>query len=501
MSFPFGDKITIGETLPPPSDYREGAWFFEQATASYYWHNGTEWILAGGDPTVSNYDTYDDLRASSTPTSPIILVGGRAAAGDGGQGFFIRDPANRADNDGTVLVDADGHSWQRVFTGDVLAVWFFGSGTTVNRTQFMNLYDVVRTYHNTTTIDWYGVTLQDGSSSTLIFDFGYSHTVKNATVVVTSGRLEFNAGAPDTPGETVQVEWDGCTFTGQVRFTTSDNAASSYTHDSLFVDANIQIYGDAVVADSVAINTRFQVIDNGVLRNSVVRGYRVSPVHLFSGDAFVFGNQFYNIEPVHGATATVQGAARVINNTFWTHIPSGVANGGVNIDSTDGAIVANNRVYLYRFTYPYPMSLNNPRKATVVGNAVESHTGGGQDSTQWSFFSDADNVIVTGNSFITRGGSGNYGVRIRGGGKANTLAANNMFMNYGSHGGNGVERRDGTGNLKFVGNVFYNWGYAIRKIGTGAINGVFEGNSNAFSNCGAINDADYVNSSVDTVWS
>lgn len=500
MSYAFGDKLGIGQ-LPPPHLYGAGHLWFNEADIKFYYHTGIDWEILGVDPTVSNFDVYDDLRNAHTPGSPIILVGGRSAAGDGGQGFFIRDPSNRADNDGTILVDADGQSWQRVFTGDVLAVWFFGNGATINRSQFMGLYDTVYNDHGLYTVDWVSVILQDSASTNVTLSFDRTHIIKNLTVQFNPGALTFSADAPATAGEHVQVEFVGCTFGGQVHFTTTSGAASNYVHDSVFNHCVVWIEGDAVVADSIGINTRFNTYDNAVLRNSVARTYQGATVHQFRGNSFVFGNQFYNIEPTWGATAEISDATRVVNNTFWTHVPSGVANGGVNIGSVDGAIVANNRVYLRRFTYPYPMSINNPHKVTVFGNYVESHTDGGQDSTQWRFSVDADSVLVSGNAFVVRGGSGNYGVRIRGGAKANAIAANNMFMNFGSHGGNGIERRDGTGNLKFVANTFYNWGYAIRKIGTDAINGVFEGNSNAFSNCGPINDPDYTNTTADTVWS
>ena len=490
-----------GDTLPDPAPYEEGDLFVDYVQGLLYIRNGGVWVLVGTDPTVSNFDTYNDLRAAHTPDSPIILVGGRSDAGDGGQGFFIRDPANRADNDGTILVDADGQSWQRVFTGDVLAVWFFGNGATINRSQFMALYDTVYNDHGLYTVDWVSVTLQDNSPTNVTLSFDRTHIVKNLTVQFNPGALTFSADAPATAGEHVQVEFVGCTFGGQVHFTTTSGAASNYVHDSVFDHCNVWVEGDAVVADSVGVNARFNTYDNAVLRNSVNRTYQGGTVHTFRGNSFVFGNMFYNIEPTYGATAEISEAARVVNNTFWTHIPSGVANGGVNIGGADGAIVANNRIYLRRFTYPYPMSLSGPHKVTVFGNYVESHTDGGQDSTQWTFNVDADSVLISGNAFVVRGGSGNYGVRIRGGHKANAIAANNMFMNFGSHGGNGIERRDNTGNLKFVGNVFYNWGYAIRKIGSGTTNGVFEGNSNAFSNCGAINDPDYTNTTADTVWS
>lgn len=498
MSYAFGDKLGVGQ-LPPPQLYGPGHLWFNDADLRYYYHTGVDWEILGVDPTVSNFDTYDDLRNATTPGSPIILVGGRSAAGDGGQGFFIKDPSGRADNDGTILVDADGQSWQRVFTGDVMGVWFFGNDATVSRQQVYDLYDRVYTDHGITSIDWTTITLDFTAPNTVGFDMDRDHVFKHLTVNVNSGALEFRANAPAS-GDSTNVEFVNCILKGHVNFTTTDSAGSMYVHDSIGVNARIFTYGDSVFADSVLFNSTVRTYANSVFRNNVVRNTGITSSHQFNGSSFIFGNQFYLYLPPYGSAADVHDATRVVNNTFYTYIDGQAASGTVNIAQTDGAVFANNRVYLRRHTYPYVFSLSSPHKATIVGNYFESHTAGGQDATQWTFSADADVVVITGNAFTVRGGSGNYGVRIRGGAKANAVVANNAFMNFGSHGGNGIERRNGTGNLKFIGNVFYNWGYAIRKIGSDTINGVFEGNSNAFSSCGPINDPDYTNTTADTVW-
>lgn len=499
MSYAFGDKIGIGQ-LPSPAMYGRGHLWYNDADMKFYYHDGTTWQILGVDPTVSNFDTYDDLRNANTPGSPIILVGGRNSAGDGGQGFFIKDPANRADNDGTILVDADGQSWQRVFTGDVMGVWFFGENATVTRQQVIDLYDTVYTDHGIASIDWITITLSFAAPNTVNLNMDRDHIFKHLTVNVTSGALQFSANAPSS-GNTVNAEFVDCNFTGQVNFTSTDSRASMYVHDSLFYGARLRLYGDAVVADSVLFNSGLWTYDNSVFRNNVARNTGITASSQIHDNSFVFGNQFYTYLPPYGSAADVHDAARVVNNTFYTYIDGQNASGTVTLVGADGAVFANNRVYLRRHTYPYVFSLNSPYKAVIVGNYFESHTAGGQDATQWTYGVDADSVVISGNAFVVRGAHGNYGVRIRGGHKANTLVANNMFMNFGSVGGQGVERRDGTGNLKFVGNVFYNWSYAIRRIGGAAINGVFEGNSNAFSHCGAINDPDYTNTTADTVWS
>ena len=506
MNIHLTEKVHVGETLPPNTDGHAGEFFFETSSGVYYYHNGVEWLVVGGDPTVSNFDTYDDLRASSTPGSPIVLVGGRSTVGDGGQGFFVRDPVNRPDNDGTVLVDADGQSWQRIFTGDVLAVWFFGNGASISLSDFDHLYGVVRTYHGTDTIDWIGVELNIPSSATQTMVGRW--IIKRLTVRIAYGvSAEFYSQHDIEP---TYVEFDTCQFYGEsaasgaFRFRTDEDTAL-VIHDSLFDTINgVFLHGKTVVADSYGRFVGFRTYDNSVLRNNVVQNIGGGSVHLLRGNSFVFGNVFF----AHNSPSTVNiaEAARVVNNSIISVIESGLPySGSTHIASgVDGAIFANNYVYLRRHTYPYSFSMNSPRKVLVFGNYIESHTLGGQDSTQWTFTTDGHAVVIANNVWAVRGGSGNYGVRIRGtnGVKANAIVANNMFMNFGSRAGQGVERRNGIGNMKFIGNVFYNWHYGMRKLGSVTTFGSVEGNSNAFSNVvTAINDPDYVNSTSDITWS
>ncbi len=68
--------------------------------------------------------TYAQLRAY-TGDATRIQIGGRANYFDGGDGIAVRT-GSRADNGGTVWVDALGRSWERQFTGPVRAVWFEG---------------------------------------------------------------------------------------------------------------------------------------------------------------------------------------------------------------------------------------------------------------------------------------------------------------------------------------------------------------------------------------
>lgn len=72
------------------------------------------------------WGTYADLRAY-TGTAEHLVLSGRSMSGDGGAGSFVRK-GNAADNDGTVIVDALGRSWEREFVGPVNAKWFGAVG-------------------------------------------------------------------------------------------------------------------------------------------------------------------------------------------------------------------------------------------------------------------------------------------------------------------------------------------------------------------------------------
>jgi hypothetical protein len=75
---------------------------------------------------VGTQDTYADVRAltASYPFETII-VGGASVVGVGGGPFYL-DPADvvSADNGGTILVDAGGRRWKRIYSGAVQAGWF-----------------------------------------------------------------------------------------------------------------------------------------------------------------------------------------------------------------------------------------------------------------------------------------------------------------------------------------------------------------------------------------
>lgn len=76
---------------------------------------------------------YSDIRSYSGSGNKIQCYG-RSAVRDGGDGVFVRDDADTttADNGGTVLVDAAGRRWKRVFSGEVLLLWFCERGDGVS---------------------------------------------------------------------------------------------------------------------------------------------------------------------------------------------------------------------------------------------------------------------------------------------------------------------------------------------------------------------------------
>ncbi len=86
-----------------------------------------------GAELVSSYAAIRALTASTTSTT-LAFTTGRLSMGDGGMGWFRADPSDTtsADNDGTILVAADGMRWKRLYDGEVNAAWFgaVGDGVT-----------------------------------------------------------------------------------------------------------------------------------------------------------------------------------------------------------------------------------------------------------------------------------------------------------------------------------------------------------------------------------
>jgi len=492
MPFHYTEKIYYGNSLPLPGEYKQGDLFIDLNDALVYLHDGTDWIVVGTDPTVSNFDTYDDLRASPTPSSPIILIGGRDTPGDGGQGFFIRDPLNRADNDGTVLVDADGQSWQRVFIGAVFAKWFYGN-TPFNFTpaEMDNLIDVVYNYHGHGHIDWTGVDVQVNAS----YEYTIPRSVKFENIHITIGLTHTISFIAE---DGTRSEFIGLSTTGGYGFGIAANGNGTLQVRNSVFDTKTLVTTGGIVDQSIFLKANNTVSGRGVLRNSIIMGINTT----LRDNAMAIGNYFYVYEPMYGSTATITGNAFVVGNRFYTRVtnPGSGASGTVSINYADRVVFVANYVELERSTYPYPFTLNNPDTVFVSGNTFVSVTHGGQDSMQLTFSTDAGAVSIVNNLFMTVNGRGNYGVRIRGGGKANMILANNGFFNFGTRAGDGVQRRNGTGNIKIVGNIFYNWARGIYKYDSATTNGVIEGHSNVFSSSGGVSDPDYTNTTADTVW-
>jgi len=83
----------------------------------------------GGGTVVTTINTYADARAAtygaSVPAAS-MLIQCRAEVDDGGNGLFAYDSEDTTtlDDDGTVLVDGEGHRFKRVFSGPVDGRWF-----------------------------------------------------------------------------------------------------------------------------------------------------------------------------------------------------------------------------------------------------------------------------------------------------------------------------------------------------------------------------------------
>lgn len=82
----------------------------------------------GGSSIQITYSSYSAVRAAafgaSTPPSAFMVMG-RVESGDGGGGNFIYlADSTASDDDGTILIDGDGHVFQRVYNGPVDARWF-----------------------------------------------------------------------------------------------------------------------------------------------------------------------------------------------------------------------------------------------------------------------------------------------------------------------------------------------------------------------------------------
>lgn len=92
-------------------------------TQVYYQENAGATL--GGGATVGSLENYAAVRALNGSSFTQVSVSGHTAAGDGGGGPFCADPSDTttADNGVTVLVDAGGIRWKRVYTGGADIKW------------------------------------------------------------------------------------------------------------------------------------------------------------------------------------------------------------------------------------------------------------------------------------------------------------------------------------------------------------------------------------------
>ena len=106
--------------------YVKAALYLGNSVTFFAW-TGTEWQEHNTSAYVNNYDA---LRALATTPGPVIQVLGHTQPGDGGEGTFWLDSADlsSADNQGTVLVDASGNRWKRLFVGRASVKWFGAIG-------------------------------------------------------------------------------------------------------------------------------------------------------------------------------------------------------------------------------------------------------------------------------------------------------------------------------------------------------------------------------------
>ena len=173
------------EALPPASEYSEGDLMFDLPNEDVYVRQGGQWVLIDAPPAIKYYPTFADLRAATSVLSPMVLIGGRDVVGDGGAGFFVQDASiTLPDNNGTVIYDADGNPWERVFDGPASGKWFYDG--TVSPAQFVSLYDTIEQYHGHRIIEWSQLDINSASTIT----FSKDTTALNANFISATATFE-----------------------------------------------------------------------------------------------------------------------------------------------------------------------------------------------------------------------------------------------------------------------------------------------------------------------
>ncbi len=133
----------------------------------------TATLLQNPATTFASMATIATLQGSTSTTINAVFVEGWGAAGDGGGGWFVKDPADilSADNGGTIIVDSvvpTATRWKRQYHGIVDVVWFgaFGDGIVDETTNIQDAWDVgdgiytapTKEYRVTNTLNFGGVT-------------------------------------------------------------------------------------------------------------------------------------------------------------------------------------------------------------------------------------------------------------------------------------------------------------------------------------------------------
>ena len=521
MRYPFGDKISVGDVLPPAADYRAGDWFYVVGD-TYYWHDGTQWNPLVQPPPIQYYEVYGDVRAD-TPVAPIVLVGGRLAVGDGGAGFFSKDNSfPLGDNDGTVLVDASGNKWVRVFGDTVSAKWFITKGTTVlaGSAQANQLYDLVETYHGHRRIEWSDIDLQLGGTvdNANVFVMSTITAPAGANIACTSTRkARFELCTFDPAGPLYgsygfdNFEFSGCTFNapntnsntanfisiarGNVynsRFEGPDNltrtGTANYgfwavvaTQGTRITNCYINNLAMQLRTGSIAASIRNRIYTRDSVAGAWTENLSVDAGSILESSIFEWDIQAFNRIGI----GVVGG--RVQNSTFLLDVlHAGSGSNPVPLNTVTYGFVNNNSI-IYRRT-------DTGITANIIGLYVNAYNPSVQRSVLSNYIyvenadGTADGVMVIAGNTVTM-----YPARM--------LIAQNVIENGGAvANGRGIALVYSVSSIHMEGNNIINFNEGISKNSGQTIPDI-TGNSNRFVNCITnIAHADYVNTTVDGSW-
>ncbi len=177
------------------------------------------------------FDTLATLRAASGIGAKRVFVRGYSSDGDGGEGIFYHDASDLTspDNDGTVIVDADGKRWKREVENTIQAAWFGAFSDGVDRTsEFANAVSAASAggyalevapgtlkLSNSTTLELGGVSKITGNATidvsaataSPVFRVSGTRTLIASGIVLAEGQtsLTVGAGLPIQRGDTIVV--------------------------------------------------------------------------------------------------------------------------------------------------------------------------------------------------------------------------------------------------------------------------------------------------------